>query len=143
MSKITCTRRIHFSSGHRVLNHEGKCANPHGHNYDAHIVAVADHLDAIGRVIDFAVLKEKIGNWIDEYFDHTFLVFQDDHEMIEALSKIKSPKKPFICPFNPTAENIADYLLKVVCPEQLKDTGVFVTKVLLYESENCYVEAHA
>lgn len=141
MTKITCTRKIHFSSGHRVLGHEGKCANPHGHNYYAHIVAEAKSLDELGRVIDFSVLKEKIGSWIDHHFDHTFLVFEKDHEMIEALKNIKSSKPPFICPFNPTAENIANYLLTVVCKNVLEDSNVTVTKVIVYETDNCYAEA--
>lgn len=141
MSKITCTRKIHFSSGHRVLNHEGKCANPHGHNYYAHIVAEAESLDSLGRVIDFSVLKEKIGSWIDHHFDHTFLVYEKDLEMLQALNLVKSPKPPFICPFNPTAENIANYLLLVVCPRELKGSSVLVTKVIIHETDNCYAEA--
>lgn len=141
MSKITCTRKIHFSSGHRVLGHEGKCVNPHGHNYYAHIFAEAEELDSIGRVIDFSVLKEKVGAWIDEHFDHTFLVFDQDIEMIAALNLIKSPKAPFICTFNPTAENIAHYLLTVVCPEVLEQYPITVKKVVLYETDNCYAEA--
>lgn len=141
MNKITCVRKIHFCSGHRVLNHEGKCANPHGHNYYAHIFAEATNLDKLGMVIDFAVLKEKIGGWIDLNFDHTFLVYEKDAEMIAALNMVKSPKKPFICPFNPTAENIANYLLFVVCPNELKDYDIKVTKVIIEESDNCYVES--
>jgi len=141
MSKITCTRKIHFSSGHRVLHHEGKCVNPHGHNYYAHIFAEAEHLDSLGRVIDFSVLKEKIGSWIDEHFDHTFLVYEKDSEMIAALNLVKGSKPPFICPFNPTAENIANYLLTVVCPDLLKEYAIKVTKVIIYETDNCYAEA--
>lgn len=141
MNKITCVRKIHFSSGHRVLNHEGKCANPHGHNYYADIFAEADNLDSIGRVIDFSVLKDKIGGWIDHHFDHTFLVYEKDIEMIEALKLVKSPKAPFICPFNPTAENIANYLLSVVCPKELNGYGIKVTKVIIYETDNCYAES--
>jgi len=141
MSKITCTRRIHFSSGHRVFQHEGKCANPHGHNYYAHIFAEAEELDALGRIVDFSVLKEKIGSWIDHHFDHTFLVYEKDLEMVEALKCVKSPKPPFICPFNPTAENIANYLLLVVCPNELKKSAVKVTKVIIHETDNCYAEA--
>lgn len=141
MSKITCTRKIHFSSGHRILNHEGKCANAHGHNYDAHIFAEAEKLDSLGRVIDFSVLKNKVGSWIDQHWDHTFLVFEEDLEMIRALRALTTPKQPFICPFNPTAENMADFLLHVVCPQQLKDSGVVVKKVIIYETNNCYAEA--
>lgn len=140
MNKIRCVRKIHFCSGHRVLNHEGLCKNPHGHNYYAHIFAEAEELDELGRVIDFSVLKEKIGGWIDKHFDHTFLVFEEDLEMINALNCVKTDKKFFTCPFNPTAENIAKYLLSVVCPNELKSTHVTVTKVILYETDNCYAE---
>lgn len=142
MTTLTCTRMIHFCSGHRVLNHESKCATPHGHNYCAHIVAEAQSLDSIGRIIDFSVLKEKIGGWIDENWDHNFLVFEQDVEMVRALNSVEtSKKKPFLCSFNPTAENMAHYLLTIVCPLQLKGCNVIVTKVILFETENCYAEA--
>ena len=141
MNKITCTRRIHFCSGHRVFRHEGKCANPHGHNYYAHITAEADALDSTGRVIDFSVLKERVGSWIDKYWDHTFIVFEKDEEMVRSLEMVCSPKKPFLAPFNPTAENMADYLLRTICPKVLQGTGVKVSKVIIYETDNCCAEA--
>lgn len=141
MSKITCTRKIHFSSGHRVLHHEGKCATVHGHNYYAHIVAEATHLDELGRVIDFSVLKEKIGGWIDTFWDHNFLVFEEDEELVKCLFSVARKKDPFVCPFNPTAENMALYLLNVISPMVLDGTGVLVSKVIVYETDNCYAEA--
>lgn len=122
------------------MEHEGKCAVPHGHNYEVHVYAEADQLDPLGRVIDFSVLKEKIGSWIDSHWDHCFLVFEKDRELIDALVKVSGEKAVFICPFNPTAENIALYLLKKVCPEQLQETGVRVTRIVLHETQNCYVE---
>ena len=42
---------------------------------------------------------------------------------------------------NPTAENMADYLLRVVGPEQLAGTDVTLIKVVLWETENCCAEA--
>lgn len=138
---LTCTRRIQFCSGHRVLNHESKCANPHGHNYVALVTAHALELDAIGRVIDFSVLKEKVGGWIDEHWDHTFIRYEKDEAMALALSHVASPKPVFVAPFNPTAEEMARHLLDTVCPEVLAGTGVVVTKVVLWETENCYAEA--
>jgi len=141
MPKITCTRKIHFCAGHRVMNHESKCATAHGHNYYAHIFAEAESLDPLGRVIDFSVLKEQIGSWIDLYWDHNFLVFEKDLEMIQALLSVSRKKEPFICSFNPTAENMAQYLLTEVCPKQLQETNVVVTRVIIYETENCYAEA--
>jgi 6-pyruvoyltetrahydropterin/6-carboxytetrahydropterin synthase len=52
MTDLTCTRRVHFSAGHRVMNHESKCATVHGHNYYVSIQAEASVLDDIGRVVD-------------------------------------------------------------------------------------------
>jgi 6-pyruvoyltetrahydropterin/6-carboxytetrahydropterin synthase len=133
-------RKIQFCAGHRVLKHESKCANLHGHNYIAWFYAEADRLDSVGRVIDFSVLKDKIGTWIDEKWDHTTLLFREDRELIKVSHAFEANKPVYLCPFNPTAENMAEYLLKVVCPTVLSGTGVQVTKVELYETENCKVE---
>lgn len=135
---ITCTRRIQFCSGHRVMGHENKCAHPHGHNYVAFFTARAEDLDSVGRVIDFSVLKERIGGWIDEYWDHGFIYARADKEMGAVF---KGRWKNYDLPTNPTAENLADHLLRVVCPEVLSGTGVEVTKVTIWETENCYADA--
>lgn len=138
--RIQCSRKIHFCAGHRVLNHESKCANLHGHNYVAWINAEADNLDSLGRVIDFSVLKEKVGGWIDKHWDHTTILFNHDQELISVSKQMSAYKPVWIAPFNPTAENMAEYLLNAVCPEVLKGTGVIVTEITLYETENCYAK---
>jgi 6-pyruvoyltetrahydropterin/6-carboxytetrahydropterin synthase len=43
-------------------------------------------------------------------------------------------------PYNPTAENLAKYLLWEVCPKLLKGAGVIVYKVVFRETDNCYAE---
>lgn len=141
VNKVKCTRKLHFCAGHRVMNHENKCGTAHGHNYYVHLVAEAPNLDALGRVVDFSVLKEKIGGWVDEHWDHTFLVCEHDVELIQALRKLPRKKEPFICPFNPTAEEMAIYLLRVVCPKLLSGSDVVITKVIVHETDNCYAEA--
>lgn len=139
--KITCTRRIQFCSGHRVFGHENKCANVHGHNYVALFKAEAETgLDSIGRVIDFSVLKERIGGWIDACWDHGFLVCKDDKDVRSALRKVPGTKV-FSMLDNPTAENMAEYLLQQVCPEVLRDTSVRVVSVTIWETENCFATA--
>lgn len=137
---ITITRKLEFDAGHRVHNHESKCGTLHGHRYVAEITASAPELDALGRVIDFSVLKEKIGSWIDEAWDHTTLVFQDDHQTHNALLAMPRFKPPFVCSFNPTAENMAAYLLREICPKLMAGTGVTVTKIRLWETPNCHAE---
>jgi 6-pyruvoyltetrahydropterin/6-carboxytetrahydropterin synthase len=138
--RLSAVRRLQFCAGHRVWKHESKCNHLHGHNYVAFIHAEAPQLDAIGRVIDFSVLKEKIGGWIDAHWDHGFVYHKDDTATEQALAHIQ-PQKKFPMPDNPTAENMAKYLLLEVCPAQLAGTGVTVTKVVLWETENAFAEA--
>jgi len=136
---VTVMRRIRFNAGHRLLGHEGKCANFHGHNYiaDFFVTASGDdasRVDDIGRVIDFAELKALLKGWIDTHWDHGFLLSRDDDNGIAAIRSVE-PTKLFILPDNPTAENMARYLLEVVCPEVLAPCGVEAVQVSLWETE--------
>lgn len=95
-------------------------------------------LDALGRVIDFGVLKERLEPWIDANWDHTTLVFKDDIEYRKSLETLPDClKPPFIMPVNPTAENMAQYLLSEIFPMLMKDTGVQIWKVDLEETPKC------
>jgi len=137
---VTCDRRIQWCSGHRVHQHESKCRNLHGHNYVALIHAHAEGLDSIGRVIDFGVLKTVVGAWIDENWDHGFILWEEDPlaklwEMGHALASHKF----FLLRENPTAENMAKYLLEK-SSELLVEAGhpeVVVVRIDLWETENC------
>ena len=139
---VTCTRIIGFDMGHRVYKHESKCSHPHGHRYTAEITAVAPALDPQGRIIDFSVLKEKVGGWIDDNWDHAFMLNQEDPALAVMLQfpSTQGQLRVVSVPFNPTAENIAAHLGTVVCPQVLADTAVKVVKIRLYETPNCYVD---
>jgi 6-pyruvoyltetrahydropterin/6-carboxytetrahydropterin synthase len=91
-------------------------------------------------VIDFSVLKEKMGKWIDDNWDHTFLIYEKDKELLFVKNYLQSNKQVFICNFNPTAENMANFLLHDVCPKLFDGDGIKISKVVLYETENCFVE---
>ena len=132
---------MEFNAAHRVVNHESKCATLHGHRYKCEISATTDSLDGIGRVIDFSVLKEKVGGWIDKHWDHTSIIFCDDETTIFHLRAIPFKKDIFVSSWNPTAENMAHFLLKEICPLVLEGTGVKVVKVVVWETPNCYAEA--
>jgi 6-pyruvoyltetrahydropterin/6-carboxytetrahydropterin synthase len=137
----SAVRKIHFCYGHRVMNHESKCATLHGHNgvFWVHVTPITD-LDSIGRVIDFSVVKSIIGGWVLENWDHTMIIFKDDLKTIDLLSQAPSAKALFILDKNPTAENLAYHLLWNVCPELLKGKDIIVHKIVFWETENCYVE---
>ena len=46
-----------------------------------------------------------------------------------------TPSKLFLLPWNPTAENMARYLLEVVCPGVLSDLGVVARQVSVWETD--------
>jgi len=140
MANIQAVRRIQFCAGHRVLGHEGKCANMHGHNYVAFFHAEATGLDAVGRVIDFSVMKEKLGGWVDEHWDHGFVFHEKDDELRTLFESQLKGHKHYAMPENPTAENMGAYLLHSVGPKQLEGTGVRLVKVVIWETENCFAE---
>ena len=80
-----------FSSGHYLRNYQGKCENPHGHNYRVRVTLAGDQLDASGLLLDFKLLKEVMRPVIDRL----------DHQMLNDL-------EPFTT-LNPSAENIAKF----------------------------------
>lgn len=137
MTNITCTRLIQFDAAHRVMNHESKCKNLHGHRYVLEITVTAKDLDNLGRVIDFGVIKEVVGKWIDDNFDHNVILHQADRNLGEAISE-NTTQNIYYLPYNPTAENIAKYLLEEICPKLLAFSDVRVKSIKLYETPNCY-----
>jgi len=152
-------------AGHRVVGHEGKCRHLHGHNYRVHFTCVMDtanqskelgrvsKLDNIGRVIDFSVVKEKLCMWLEEEWDHKFLYWEED-SLIRTLSLFMNDPDREIpwgnkdgthfqeslvrLPFNPTAENLAQYLVDIIGPQQLAGTGVKLVEVLIEETAKCH-----
>jgi 6-pyruvoyltetrahydropterin/6-carboxytetrahydropterin synthase len=136
----TATRIERFSAGHRLLGHEGHCAYLHGHNYRAEIYARAAKVDEVGRVIDFSVLKEVIGAWIQQHLDHSFLVYAEDHDAIAALRMVRG-QPIFTMSANPTAENIAALILDRANTLLGKYERIEVFKVLLWETDNCFATA--
>lgn len=139
MSRTTITRRIEWDSAHRVLRHESKCGSLHGHRYVALVTCTADELDQCDRVVDFSVIKERVGGWVDDQWDHTTLVNEDDESLKhwcweECTSHDK--RRPYLFKAEPTAETIAAELLRVA-QVLLADTGVVVTQVEVFETPNC------
>ncbi len=157
MIMITCTRRLEWDAAHRVLRHESKCATLHGHRYRAEITCAAIDLDSVGRIVDFSVVKERIGGWIDRYLDHTTIVNAEDHDLIDFCTREhaanEKKKRPYVIEGEPTAENIASLLVGVGAgllsgkmgvepgPMHRTDSGVWITRVRVYETPNCWADA--
>jgi len=151
MSGIRVQRRFTFAYGHRVAGHESKCRSLHGHNAVVVVTAVPDtsldNLDNLGRVVDFSVLKSKIGKWIDDNWDHAMILWKEDDAARSAMSmfdRVEREKtesigwasKVYGLPSSPTAENMAAYLL-AKCKELMAGSGARVIRIRVEETENC------
>lgn len=136
--KTTVTRRLEIDAGHRLLGHESKCAHLHGHRYVIEVEARSEALDSIGRVVDFSVIKERLGTWLDKWWDHGMILNQNDIELIGFC--VEHAQKYHIMSNNPTAENMAQFLLRL-CPQLFDDCGIVISKVTIWETPNCKAEA--
>ncbi len=141
MTTLTCTRKIEFDAAHRVIGHEHKCRLLHGHRYVLEATFEASALDNVGRVIDFGVIKQVLGAWIDEHWDHNTILNEADRSLGDEISKVTG-QKIFYLQNNPTAENMAEYLLNNVCNSLFKEEMVRCTKIKLWETPNCYAQAY-
>jgi 6-pyruvoyltetrahydropterin/6-carboxytetrahydropterin synthase len=139
---ITITRRLEFDAGHRIARHESKCRHPHGHRYALEVTCQSPRLDECGRVIDFAKIKEVVGNWLEDNLDHAFLVDERDDVMLAMLRAGEHgiAFRHFRLPGEPTAENLARLLL-AKCRELLSPLQIMVVRVRLYETPNCWADA--
>jgi 6-pyruvoyltetrahydropterin/6-carboxytetrahydropterin synthase len=135
---ITATRYHDISCGHRVVGHESKCRFLHGHNYRITFTITAKELDGIGRVIDFGVIKSILCEWLEREWDHKFLVWVEDPMLPELSAFNDLGLKPVL--FNPTAENMAIFLLETIGPQLLPD-DVELVKVVVEETRKCSAEA--
>jgi 6-pyruvoyltetrahydropterin/6-carboxytetrahydropterin synthase len=127
-------KKISFCYGHRLLGHQGKCKNLHGHNATLEIVLQNNQLDPLGMVVDFADVKKIMKNYIDEKIDHKMILFKQD-PYIEILKKQNEPL--FVMDQNPTAENLAKHLFEIA-----KDHKLPVVEVRLFETETSIAVYH-
>lgn len=132
-------------AGHRVVGHEGKCRNLHGHNYRIHFTVVpqkpsrnsdllSDQLDSVGRVVDFSIINSQLCNWVEANWDHKMLLWERDPQAA-ALQTLD--RTVVHVPFNPTAENLARYLVEVIGPRMLGPYGVILKRVDIEETRKC------
>lgn len=138
MSKPTvCASRSHdFSAGHKITGHENKCSRLHGHNYRIHFTLERDcGLDSHGRVLDFSVIKDRLCDWLETHWDHRFLIYQDDPDAV--WLGMRFPDDIVLTPFNPSAENMAMYLVETIGPSQLVGTDCTLVHCSVEETRKC------
>ncbi len=136
---MECIRIIEFDAGHRVVGHEGKCKFLHGHRYKVHAKFKARELDLLGRVVDFGIIKQKLGGWIDHNLDHTCILWTKDERLGKVVAA-ETKQEIYYMDVNPTAENIAKHILYDIIPTLFSDKdGLICQSITLFETPNCYV----
>src|SRR3972149_2194046 len=98
------TKRIDFCYGHRLLDYDGICKHPHGHNAVVEVDDRTDQLDTRNMVADFSDIKRIVKGWIDRELDHKMILRQDD-PLVAPLKTLGEPV--FLLEGHPTPERTA------------------------------------
>ena len=120
------TKRIEFCYGHRLMNYDGVCRHPHGHNAVVEVDLRADTLDQRNMVADFNDIKRIVKGWIDRELDHKMILRKDD-PLAAVLRDMGEPV--YLLESNPTAERIAQLIFDVSRKE-----GLPVSRVTVWET---------
>ncbi len=132
---LTATRYHDISVGHRVLGHSPKCEHLHGHNYRIHFTLETANTES-DVVLDFDIIKKLFCVWLEENWDHKFLISHLD-PWWKTLNTI-DPDGLCVVGFNPTAENMAKFLCTTVAPLLLNNVPrVQMKRVVVEETRKC------
>lgn len=124
------TKRIEFCYGHRLLDYDGVCKHPHGHNALAEIEVRTDQLDLRNMVCDFSDIKRIVKGWIDRELDHKMLLRHDD-PLVPPLQQLGEPV--YLLDSNPTVERIAKLIF-----DHAAGQGLPVERVTVWETPTSF-----
>jgi len=138
-------KQIEWEMGHRLLNHNSKCRNPHGHHYrlelslQGEINSTKDQSNE-GMVIDFGDIKIILVKQILDIVDHAFMVWDKD-QILMKFYKENPDLKHIIVPFTTTAENMVLWIYDRLNPAIKKTSkNTKIKSVKLWETPTSYVE---
>lgn len=116
--KTSITKIFTFEASHSLPNHNGKCANLHGHSYKLEVTVSGQIKKATGEsdegmIMDFADIKKIVKENILDTCDH-----QNLNDIFEFVT---------------TAENIAVHFMNV-----LMSAGLNCTEIKLWETATSF-----
>ena len=126
------TKTLDFCYGHRLLDYDGICKHPHGHNAVVEIEIRTETLDRRNMVCDFSDIKRVVKGWIDKELDHKMLLRHDD-PLVKLLQQLGEPM--YLLDSNPTVERIARLIF-----EYATALGLPVVRVKMWETPSSFAE---
>lgn len=141
------TRRLEFDAGHRIPDHKSQCRHLHGHRYALEVTLEGEIITrpgdpANGMVMDFSEVKSLAKKHLVDLWDHAFLVFRGDKQVVDFLSSMPD-HKTVVLDCIPTAENLAAEAFARLDTAYRDTYGnhLRLQRVRLYETPNCWVDA--
>jgi len=141
------TRRLEFDAGHRIPDHRSLCRHLHGHRYAIEITLAGDIIDQPGSplngmVMDFSEVKALAKMHIVDAWDHAFLAYAGDTEVMRFLDSLPGHKTVAL-DVVPTAENLARIAFRVLDGVYRDTFGnhLRLERIRLYETPNCWADA--
>ena len=146
---LTITRKLEFDAGHRIPDHKSQCRNLHGHRYTLEITLIGNVIEQEGcsdngMIMDFSDVKTLAKQHLVDVWDHAFLAYAKDKDVLEFLASIPGHKTVIIDSI-PTVENLARTAFNILksAYQDHYGTGLRLHKVVLHETPNCWAEITA
>ena len=124
------TKRIDFCYGHRLLDYDGPCKHPHGHNATVEVEVQTDLLDSRNMVYDFSDIKRIVKGWVDRELDHKMILRHDD-PLVAPLQQLGEPI--YLLESNPTVERLARLIF-----EHAHEQHLPVVRVTMWETPTSF-----
>jgi 6-pyruvoyltetrahydropterin/6-carboxytetrahydropterin synthase len=148
---IRISKKFDFEMGHRLDGHKGLCNNIHGHSYTIETVFEGDIIEkenssSNGMVMDYGDMKKVVKGFIDEFLEHSVMVYSKDEEWKKFLKK--NGFKCTIVPFRVTAENMCVWIFdalsktfqKVFTDGLIENKDARMVGIRMWETKNSMAE---
>lgn len=140
------TRRLEFDAGHRIPSHANQCRHLHGHRYAIEItlsgdIITTEGVSEQGMVMDYSEVKRIAKEQLVDAWDHAFLVYRGDSEVLQFLNSLPG-HKTVVLDVPPTAENLAMIAFNLLQDAYHSSYGnhLQLQRVRLYETPNNWAD---
>jgi 6-pyruvoyltetrahydropterin/6-carboxytetrahydropterin synthase len=141
------TRRLEFDAGHRIPGHKSQCRHVHGHRYAIEItlsgrIITTPGAPEEGMVMDYSDVKAIALRHLVERWDHAFLAYCGDTELVSFLQSLPG-HKTVILDCIPTAENLAAEAFRILdgAYRDIYGNQLRLERVRIYETPNNWADA--